>query len=297
MKTINVLLLDDNFIIANKIKKRIFEADSLYKFNSNFHIHTYYQEIDNSNVSNGAEQMNLFIKSQNIEYLLLDRGFGKIVDPEIEPLSSLDNTCVYKDNSVKGYNVEELLLELKNKNNSNLNSIKGILIYTYDDYRTINKEGEIIREEIIGNLETIIPKNCYVDILLTYSSIYKIANKNLYFAFNGHGVFKLGRKDDFQLYGIFIGELLYHKLSHVINIKKFKILKERKKSIILKIIILYLIVISINVGSNALYSLIFEGINKLYGFVSILFALILPLIVLKFLPGYLIDFDDKKNTD
>jgi hypothetical protein len=49
MKRIEVLILDDNFVIARKIKERLFKANVIYKHASGIEIFPYYLEVDNQN--------------------------------------------------------------------------------------------------------------------------------------------------------------------------------------------------------------------------------------------------------
>lgn len=292
MKKINVLILDDNYIIARKVKKRLFDADNSYRYDSGIQIYLYYLEIDNDSPEKAAKAVNLCIKENEIKYLLLDRGFGKIIDPISLKNEELEKDFLYKDNTVVGYNIEDLLKEINKIKKNGLRKIKGAIVYTYDDYSEMNKEGEVIREEIINELINILPKRCSIDVLLSYSTIYKVAGVDLYEGYTGEGVIKLGRKDQFVLYGIFIGELLYHKLLQMINIRKSKIIKEKQVRLFVRIIILYLIFVSINIGGNALYSQFFAGKSALIGLVSISFALLIPFIVLVLKPNLLIDIDE-----
>jgi hypothetical protein len=290
MKKINILILDDNFVIANKIKKRLFEADNSYRYNSGIQIFPYYLEVDNDNPFEAAKVVNNYIKENEIQYLLLDRGFGKIIEPTISDSENLNNEYLYKDNTVVGYFVENLLKEINKIKHNELKNIKGVIVYTYDDYRELKKESEIVKEEIINELISILPKRCSVDVLLSYSNLYKTAGVSLYECYSGEGTIRLGRKEHFLLYGLFMGELLYHKLLQMINARTSELIKNKQMLISIRIVVLYLIFISINIGANALYSSFFQGKNVLI-VVSIFFSILIPFVILFFKPSLLIDLE------
>ena len=252
MKKIDILILDDNFIVARKVKKRLFDADNNYRHDTGIQIYTHYLEIDNNNPIKAAKDVNNYIKEKEIKYLLLDRGFGTIIDPTLLNDEKLEKDYLYKDNTVADaeYLIEDLLKEISKIEHNELRKIKGVIVYTYDDEREIQKEGEVIRDEIINELVNILPKKCRIDVLLSYSTIYKVAGVDLYEGYDGEGFVKLGKKDEFILYGIFVGELLYHKLQQMINIRKSKIVNEKRVLLAVRILILYLIFISINVKES-----------------------------------------------
>ena len=291
MKRIEVLILDDNFVIANKIKKRLFTADKIYKYASGIELYAHYLEVDNHNPEKAAIAVNNYIKENEIKYLLLDRGFGKIIEPRINNSEKLDSNYLYKDNNLKGYSVEHLLSALKNIKKNALSQVKGIIIYTYDDYRELNKQGDVIKDEIINELKNIIHKNVRIDVLLSYSDIYKLAGVDLYEGYAGEGIVKLGRKNGFILYGLFVGELLYHKTMQMIIVENNNLIKEKKIILFYRLLILYLVFISISVGANAISTYLFNKGGIMIGVVSILFGIIIPLIILLLKPSLLIDIE------
>ena len=291
MKKVNVLILDDNFIIANKLKKRLFDADNHYKFNTGIQIFPHYIEIDNIDYKKSVKDVNNYIIENSISYLLLDRSFGKILDGDEYNNDELKKGIIYKDNDVGGYYIEALLQELLRIRNNALNRIKGIIIYTYDDYRTDKKEGEAIKEEIIEKFANLQIRRTNIDVLLSYSTIYKIAGVNLYEDLSRRGITKLGKKDNFVLYGLFCGELLYHKLIQMINNRNLVRIKNRKFNLFYKLIALFLIFTSINLGANGLYYYLFRSGGISLIFLSFLFAFLVPIIILLLKPEFLIDLE------
>ncbi|MDB5227823.1 MAG: hypothetical protein JWN78_2016 [Bacteroidota bacterium] len=293
MKRVDILILDDNFIIAKMVKKRFFNADKTYKHESLIELFPHYLEVDNNDYQKAAVSVNDYIRENNIRYLLLDRGFGKIIEPIINNSENLDVHYVYKDNNQAGYHIEELLLSLKQLKNSSLSKIKGVIIYTYDDYREVDKQGEVIKEEILDSVKIILPAKCKIDVLLAYSDIYKIANVDLYEGYSGAGIIKLGKKNDFLLYGIFVGELLYHKAIQMISLRSINFIKEKRVFMLCRLLILYLIFISISVGANAIFTFLFKESKILIGVVALLFGLLLPIAILYLKPSLIIDIEEQ----
>ena len=156
MKPINILILDDNTFIANKIRRRLINADKTYRYDSGIEIIPHYLEIDNENIKNAAITVNNFIKENDVKNLLLDRGFGTIFKPVENNDKDLDCNYLYKDNNKSGFYIEELLLEISKIKKNGLTRINGVVVYTYDDYKDLNKHGDVIKEDIIYELKSIL---------------------------------------------------------------------------------------------------------------------------------------------
>ncbi|MEZ4828974.1 MAG: hypothetical protein R3C61_22210 [Bacteroidia bacterium] len=292
MKKINVLILDDNFVIANKVKRRLFSANRSYRIDSGIEIYPHYLEIDNTNPKISAKSVDDYVKENEIEFLLLDRGFGHIIEPKPNNPEELDIEYVYKDNTKSGFYIEHLLEEWKRLKKSSLKAIKGAIVYTYDDYRELNKQGEVIKDEIVNELVSILPRKCKLDVLLAYSDIYKIAEIDLYEGYAEEGVIKLGKKNEFVLYGIFVGELLYHKIIQMLSVRNLQSIKDKKATLLYRLAILYLIFISISVGGNAIFTYLFSESKVVIGVAALIFGLLLPFIILLLKPSILIDIDE-----
>lgn len=297
MNRINVLILDDIFVVGDNVKTRIFADDESYRHDLGLKIHPYYcNEINDKNLKEASCIVNEEIRKNDIEYLLLDRGFGKIIELGHDNYPELEAGFLYKDNTANGFKIEHLLEELDRINENSLHHIKGIIVYTHDDYREQNpdKYGTIVKEEIIDKLKRIPSlKKTRIDVLLAYSEIYKIAEIDLYEGYAGKGVIKLGKKNEFILYGIFIGKLLYHKLIQMINIRRVNLIKEKKLLLFYRLIILYIIFISISVGGNAIFSYLFKQGGFIVGIISLLFGILIPFAVLLLKPSILIDINDE----
>jgi len=297
MKKLNILILDDNFVIGHKVKKRLFTANSTYKDETGFEIFPFYIEIDNVNPKIASKEVNNFVRENNIQYLLLDRGFGELIEPQENNELDFDVSYIYRNMSKGGFKIEQLLSHWKQINNNSLKDIKGLIVYTYDDYFEADKpkQGEVIKEEIINKLDSILPSKCKFDVLLAYSNIYKIANVDLYEGYNDEtGIIKLGKKNGFLLYGIFVGELLYHKLIQMTSVRSASNIKSKKTRLFYRLIILYLIFISLNLGSSAIFSYLFEKSNLAIGLLSLFFGIFIPFLILLLRPSLLIDIDEFK---
>lgn len=124
-----------------------------------------------------------YIRNKNIKYLLLDRGFSTIIEPEMNNEEGLDVNYLYKDNGNdgnEGFYIEDLLSELVSLPNNSMHRIIGTIVYTYDNYKETNKSGNVIKEDIIDKLRPILLNQCTLDVLLSYSEIYKVAEVDLY---------------------------------------------------------------------------------------------------------------------
>jgi hypothetical protein len=292
MKSIKVLILDDNFVIANKVKSKLFNASNGYKIDSGIEIFPHYLKVDNNDPAVAAITVNNYLRQHEITYLLLDRGFGHIVDSSVGTNDNLEANSLYKDNSIKGYYIEELLSQIKGVKNNALSQIKGVIVYTYDNYLDVNKEGEVIKGEIIYELKDLLHTMCKIDVLLTYTDIYKIAEIDLYEGYTGEGLVKIGLKRDFVLYGMFVGELLYHKLLQMINARNYNLIKKKRGRLVSSLVILYSVLICINLGVNAISLYLLKDNNIIAGALSLLFGLLLPIVILWLKPSILLDIEE-----
>lgn len=292
MKLVQVLILDDNFVIARTIRRRLFEADGIYKHGSGVQIVPHWLEVDNEDPQKAAEMVNDYMNRNNVHYLLLDRGFS-VLSEGTDPQDSSGKTYIFRDGTKGMYFVEQMLGILRGIPGNKLQQVKGVIVYTYDDYKQFNKYGEMVKEEIVSAFGSILPSTCKLDVLLSYSNIYRVAEIDLYDGWEGTGVIRLGRKDNFVLYALFVGELLYHKLILMIDKRRVEATKTAKRSALTKLIAFFLIYISLSLGVSSLFEAIDLQSNHLTNAILLIsFAVLLPLVILWLRPALLIDIDD-----
>ncbi|MTI29948.1 hypothetical protein, partial [Xanthovirga aplysinae] len=127
-KKINTLIIDDNPVIGDCIGKRILKANSLYIENPE--IVPTFMEMDLTHKIKSLKLIEGFILNNQVEILLLDRGYYRVYDPvKDEDYKNLNDKYLYSPSGDKGMKIENLLSSFSAKS---LNKIKGIIIYTYD---------------------------------------------------------------------------------------------------------------------------------------------------------------------
>ena len=154
---------------------------------------------------------------------MLDRGLYNLIDPNSKEctapgLEELDKQYLYIVTGASGVKIEEVLPYIRF---SRLNSLKGVILYTYDD-PTRTSEHSIEPAEIASDLSEIIGKGLspeYIHVIGTNSEIYHLAGINLYINDSSLyvGFTATGKRSDFMLYGLFMGEILYHRIVGMIN--------------------------------------------------------------------------------
>ena len=297
----NVLILDDNEIISENIKKRISKANSTNKAFSGIEVIPYHLPIDISNLEDSAIKISHFIGSRAIDFLLLDRGFYHNIDPKLNPIyKNLDNDYLYikKTDLNSGIKIEEIL---KLINPKEFNRIRGVIIYTYN----ADSDGYVEPAEIKElYLKEILPEKFSednIEIILTNSEIYKLAGLHLYIdkeAPENTELTRTGLKSDFILYGLFMGEILYHRIASLVNkTRQTKIVKKRNL-LVKNFIILFFSFTALSIGGNALYAILTSEktkINLSLFFITIIFSLLIPLFILIVKPELLIDIDNEST--
>jgi hypothetical protein len=296
-KRINALILDDNEIIGENIKKRIFKASATNFPFFKIEVVPYFITINISNIRDSALKISHFINSKEIDYLLLDRGFYHVIDPKLNhSYSNLNDKYLYtkKVDLQSGIKIETIL-ELIPKND--LKRIKGIIVYTYDT------TGDYIEPAQIKQLYLdIFPKRITenaIEIILTNSEIYNLAGLDLYIDKelpDDNELTMTGLKSDFKLYGLFMGEILYHRVIALINKTKQKSVSTKRKFLIRSFIILFFTFTGLTIGGNALYEILDKKIkNDAFLLLSsIVFSLLVPLFILAVRPDLLMDVDNEE---
>lgn len=296
-KTYNILLLDDNDIIASCIQKRLLKASQTFYETTQVELNPIHLQIDIANLSEAGQRIEKSIIDNNIHFLLLDRGFFVIVDPAIQSnLSDLDKNTLYIGKDAKSIKVTEILKEV---NFSKTKSLKGLVLYTYDE-PSLTSEWYVEPAQIKNDLKQTIGDKLNsdnIDIVLTNSEIYHLANLRLYDN-NPKQIgdyLEQGKKSDFMLYGLFMGEILYHRILKIIDKQQKKTLSKKRSSLNTKLILLFIVFTSLSIGGNAIYTFAMQKIQSNLGLLllSLVFSVAFPLLILIIKPEWLISLDDE----
>ena len=224
---INALILDDNWIVGDCIKKRIFKANEAEFSSEEINVKPFYLEVDTLDKENAARIIESFIINNEINFLLLDRGFYNLIDPKsLVGHENLQPEKLYLNKKDKGIKIEQIL---KCISKDKMKSLKGVIIYTYDMEGTYIEPAQI-RQNILEILPITFKKE-NIDIVLTNSEIYSLSSLQLYgneADKNNPELIISGTKSDFMLYGLFIGEILYHRIISIVQ-KEREIQKINKK--------------------------------------------------------------------
>lgn len=292
-KKLEVLILDDNEIIGDCIRKRIFKAnESNFSF-TKLEIIPHYFYIDLENIQQSIDKISSEIIVKKIDVLLLDRGFFKIVDPSTDSTyRNLSSKYLYCKKDDQGRQIEEILGLIPKEKFKN---ISGVIVYTYDSGPWYIEPAQI-KQSIKELLPEKFDKNA-IDVVMTNTEVYSLANLKLY---NQREVKdfpelkSIGNKSEFMLYGLFMGEILYHRIVSLIEKKREKVLENKKTKIQRNVIFLFIIFTALNLGAEALYSLLSMNLGNDYllFFMSAGFALLLPILILILKPEWIINFEE-----
>ena len=289
---INALILDDNKIIADCILKRIFKANESNLPFTNVDLVPHFMALDLSNLDKSAALLGDAITLKAIDILLLDRGFYTLIDPSVDSsYHALEPALLYSRKDDAGIKIEEILGRVPKEK---FKQIKGVIVYTYDDEKYI--EPAQIKELIRNVLPSGFDKDA-IDVVLTYAEIYDLARLKLYRMKNVANATELesiGGKSDFMLYGLFMGEILYHRTISLINKRRAKRLQAKRNQALRNVLLLFGVFTSLNLGAASLYSLLSRGgsADLMLMVVSLVFALILPVLILRLKPEWIISLDD-----
>lgn len=213
--TFKVLILDDVKIIGDAIEKRIFKANASNYRTSNIKIIPHYLFVDHTNREKAARKIASVIALERIDILILDRGFSTLIDPsENKKYEHLDEGKLYSHKDSGSEDIEDIIRLIPQKN---LDKIEGVIIYTYDGSPYSEPE------QIKHLYKEILPKQIsseYIEVVLPKQEVYDLANLKLYNfekVQNHAELESFGRKSDFMLYGLFMGEILYHRTLNLIQ--------------------------------------------------------------------------------
>ncbi len=296
MKTVNALIVDDNPIISDCILKRLGKASERYSSDSDISIRAFQCQFSVYDSVVAARKFEDCINLNSIDFLLLDRGFFDIIDPVYKRDLNLDGDYLYVSNQQKNVKIIEILSHVSFRN---IKKLQGIIVYSFDElYQTSEwyvEPVQIKREitDLVG--EKVNEKD--VEVILTNTEIYSLAGVNIYASagkqYDDQYLY-LGRKSDFSLYGLFVGELLYHRMERILNRKRRTSMVEKSRRTNRTLILLFLIFSGLAVGGNALYSLLYQwvGNNGTLLLLSLVFSIFLPVLVLLTKPDWIISIDE-----
>ena len=291
-KIINVLILDDNELVVECLIEKFLKTNQLFCEMTSINIVPYYLRID---LTDGADQIEEYLIKNSINYLLLDRGFITIIDSEKDTNSKLNKNKLFIRKNEKSIKIDEIL---KHVNFNKIKKIDGVILYTYDEPEATS-EWYVKPETIKQDLKKIIGSKVNkenIEVILTNSEIYKYANYRLFDLQQDETddqYIVLGEKDDFKLYGLFLGEILYHRVLKFVNKKHQIFIKARKSNINRKVLLLFIIISSLTIGANSFYSIVSKYMDNdvIVCLSSLIFSLILPIIILFVKPEWIIDIE------
>ena len=292
---VNALILDDNPIVGQCIKKRVFKANSCNRKFSQLEVIPFFTKYSLKNIDEIIRSIEFQIISDNINALLIDRGWYELINPnENKSIPNLDKEHLYLRKEDSGIKIEEILSKI---DKSKFKNIKVVIIYTYDSDNWFIEPAEL--KKIISN---VLPNGFdinFIDVILTNTEIYKLAKLQLYNSDNpitDGKLIKSGRIADFKLYGLFMGEILYHRIvSHFKGRQSIKT-AQKKQILFRNIILLFIVFTSLGLGGEAIYNLISNKINNDFVIIalSFVFALLFPLMILLLKPEWILDYSDKE---
>lgn len=133
--------------------------------------------------------------------------------------------------------------------------------------------------------------------ILTYPAIYRLADLNLYTSMDvvDHPDLEcIGHKSGFMLYGLFMGELLYHRAVALINRRKTVVRQNKKTQALRNVTILFIVFTALNLGANALYNVLSHNLANDLALIllSLSFALLLPLLILVLKPDWILNIEE-----
>nr|VFK65273.1 MAG: hypothetical protein BECKUNK1418G_GA0071005_106011 [Candidatus Kentron sp. UNK]VFK71401.1 MAG: hypothetical protein BECKUNK1418H_GA0071006_106411 [Candidatus Kentron sp. UNK] len=296
MAAINVLIVDDNPVTSDYIKKRLEKLNEQFAEESIASIKPFHCAFSVIDPREAGQKVENCIISNSIDLLLLDRGFFDVVDPKNIPDRKLDDSYLFTRRNQKSVEITEIL---QNVSFGEIKKLKGIIVYAFDDpYQTSEyyvEEAQVKREikDIVG--EKIDTDN--IEVLLTNTGIYHLARINIYATAGKEydEYVSLGSKADFSLYGLFVGKMLYHRIIKTMERNSKKIMRNKQAYAKRNILLLFMMFSALNIGGNAAYNMLIEQTsnNNILFLLSLVFSLAIPFFVLLLRPEWLISIDDE----
>lgn len=103
-----------------------------------------------------------------------------------------------------------------------------------------------------------------------------------------------GNKPDFALYGLFIGEILYHKIVRNIELKNKKKAKSKVTFATRNLALLFVVFTALSIGGNAAYNYASQQLNNDFGLLilTMVFSLAFPILILIIKPEWLLNIEE-----
>lgn len=289
MKEYNVLILDDITFVGEHLEKRFFETSRFYSENLGIELKPHFEPVQIGDCyKETLKNIGDSIVQHKIDYLILDRGFNYIENIKGDRFSVKTEGKIY---------VDKLLKDIPNEY---YKRIKGIIIYTYIPEEL---ENDFNKEKFVESIYEILLKRINkenIQIILCNSEIYKLARLKLYgYDYDGinHKISNVtGSISEFKLYGLFMGEILYHRLIQMINKQKNILITKGRGHNTICFVIYFLAFTGLSIGSNALYNFLLDNhIGK--GFLLFVCSLLIPMFILLTNPKWMtpVSFDREDN--
>lgn len=303
MKTINALIIDDHPIVGEALRNRIADASQENRPFGQIGIVPHYLHISTGDERELARKIASAIHSNHVSVLVLDRGIYEIVTAvqtgQDRDKESAERMVYRKGPWERGKMIEGIFAHLKS--DPVLQQIRSVILYSYDDDDSAGRG--VIANALASVFSPIVPED-QIDLILTRSEIYAKAKVDLYLndaPSIGNDLFPIGREADFAIYGHLLGEIIYHRILALRKRRLRTALQIKKWKVMRNVVYLYLILMSVSIGSAAL----FEWLNHLQflpaseGARTVLIVgaalslgVFLPLWVLALKPEWLIEIDE-----
>lgn len=300
-KKINALIVDDIECVALMMRDRLFEVNKKYSYD----FIDISPEIYIVDVTKGIEQTTIEIKriieGHSINYLLIDRGYSKVVDVSYkEEFANLDiDNCIYTDRreGQPRFTADDVFSHLKKYSNKTINNLIGILVYTNTPIK------DVLPEVVHQELMLVLPSNFKKDklfVLESHQEIYKPAGNRLHIFEEDkqyQGIFYHGKMKDFKLYGTFMGDILYNQIRYHRFEKKEKSIESVKYKLVGTYLIGFFTFISLNIGSNMLANHWLKETPIMLDYIIIGLGVLIPSIVIWLKPEIFIFNNERKNKE
>lgn len=290
---IHVLVIDDIQFIGEKIQERLAVCNKKY-YDDFLNIVPWYYKFrlyqksgEEKILIKSVKEIEAKIKENNIRYLLLDRRFIRIVDKSYEkdfPDLELKKN-VYSDNRKEEIRYINEVLELLKKEETVFKSLYGIIVYTYSMEK---REPDVIKNNIMKNLPANFKKENII-VIESNSEIYDKANCKLhqFIEFKEKsGIYLQGDINSFQLYGLFMGEILYNQIKSHFYGSKVKSMEKLRSSYLRIYAISYFVFITLNISANLLSDHLFTGYQLGFGTILFIFGILIPSIIILLKPEF-----------
>jgi hypothetical protein len=318
MKILNILIVDDNPIVGKNIMQRMIALDEEAikhksrkpRLNVNYidgQKHKYYDYSTNPDLIREVE-----INLLNADYLLSDIY---IQDINIEKTFELSTKDILINIDEKADNVDfqgltpsaKEYLQKFSKQSSDIykqiqvsaiekisKKLKNIIVYTYSP----NAKSNELPEKARNINEALRIDSNKTEVFSSHQALYQSSDFDLYKTWKVNtNLASIGLKCDYGLYGAALGEILYHKIMDK-EADYFNEKIEKTKSLYFqRIILFFLIALSIDFGGNALFDVLKENnvSSTTVLIISLCMGLFIPLLVLFLKPSLLVSFDENED--